>query len=49
MREEENALAIGLVFMIYLAYRVGRWAGQRAEQKNLFRIISAQRITHKEQ
>jgi hypothetical protein len=35
---------------LYLAYRLGRWVGRRAEQRDLLRIISAQRIIqHKEQ
>jgi hypothetical protein len=52
VREEEEALATSMVFLvaIYVAYRVGHWLGRKAEQRDLLRIISAQRIiTHKEQ
>jgi hypothetical protein len=47
VREEESLV---VVLAIYLAYRLGRWVGRRAERQDLLRTISALRIIqHKEQ
>jgi hypothetical protein len=48
--KEDDAQLMVFALGVYLAYRLGRWAGRRAERRDLFRIISAQRyIALKEQ